>query len=355
MALDIYSTHYLLAAIKETTSPTTFLRDRYFPTNPVTDIFATNDVLVEYKDGNRKVAPFVAPRKGGVTMLRDGSTMERYTPPFVAPERMLTIDDIKKRGFGEALMSTLTPEQRAKVMVVGDMTDLDEMITRREEVMAAEVLFTNACVMKHYADDMTLAAENKVNYFDGSDNPAQYTPAVKWNESGAKIIDDLYAIAQMLTTRGLPASDLLVGPDVASVIINDANIQKLLDIKNYSLGEVDPTEGINGVSRLCVLNIYGKKISIFCYEETYEDIETGENKPYVPAGKVVMTAPAAGRTVYGAVTQLEQVDGEYHTYAEKRVPKYIANAETDTRKIRVASSPMCVPNHKNAWICATVL
>ena len=105
MPLNIYSTHYLLAAIKELTPPTTFLRDRYFPTNDATDIFETEDVLIEYKDGNKKVAPFVSPRKGGVTIHRDGSYMVRYTPPFVAPRRTLTIDELKVRGFGEALMS----------------------------------------------------------------------------------------------------------------------------------------------------------------------------------------------------------------------------------------------------------
>ena len=35
--------------------------------------------------------------------------MERYTPPFVAPRRVLTLDELRKRGFGEALYSQLTP------------------------------------------------------------------------------------------------------------------------------------------------------------------------------------------------------------------------------------------------------
>ena len=125
MPLNIYSTHYLLAAIKELTPPTTFLRDRYFPTNDATDIFETEDVLIEYKDGNKKVAPFVSPRKGGVTIHRDGSYMVRYTPPFVAPRRTLTIDELKVRGFGEALMSKLTPQQRESIMILRDIEGYD--------------------------------------------------------------------------------------------------------------------------------------------------------------------------------------------------------------------------------------
>ena len=103
MHFNFYDTHTLLMSVQQLVPVPSFLKDRYFPTNAATDIFSTDDVLVEFRDGSKKLAPFVAPRKGGVTMLRNGYTMERYTPPFVAPKRSLSIDDLKKRGFGEAL------------------------------------------------------------------------------------------------------------------------------------------------------------------------------------------------------------------------------------------------------------
>lgn len=103
MPFNFYDTHTLLMAVQQLTPAATFLRDRYFPTNDASDIFATDDVLVEFRDGSKKLAPFVAPRKGGVTVLRAGYNMERYTPPFVAPRRVLTLDELRKRGFGEAL------------------------------------------------------------------------------------------------------------------------------------------------------------------------------------------------------------------------------------------------------------
>ena len=101
MPFNFYETHTLLMAVQQLTPATTFLRDRYFPTNDASDVFATDDVLVEYRDGSKKLAPFVAPRKGGVTILRNGYHMERYTPPFVAPKRSLSADDLKKRGFDD--------------------------------------------------------------------------------------------------------------------------------------------------------------------------------------------------------------------------------------------------------------
>ena len=115
MALDITKTYSLLMAVKQMLPPVTFLRDTYFPTNDSTDVFSTEYVLVEYKDGRKKLAPFVAPRKGGVTVLREGSNMQSYEPPYIAPKRVMTIDELKKRGFGEAILTELTPAQRSSL------------------------------------------------------------------------------------------------------------------------------------------------------------------------------------------------------------------------------------------------
>ena len=60
MPFNFYDTHTLLMAVQQLTPAATFLRDRYFPTNDASDIFATDDVLVEFRDGSKKLAPFVA-------------------------------------------------------------------------------------------------------------------------------------------------------------------------------------------------------------------------------------------------------------------------------------------------------
>ena len=90
------------------------------------------------------------------------------------------------------------------------------------------------------------------------------------------------------------------------------------------------------------------------YDETYTD-DTGTDQLYIPSGKCVLTAPACGRTLYGAVTQVEQADGEFHTYAGRRVPKYLSNAEGNTRSLTISSRPLMIPNNKNPFIVADVL
>ena len=354
MPFNIFDTHHLLMAVEQLTPAPSFLLNRYFPTNAATDVFATDDVLAEYRDGSKKLAPFVAPRKGGVTMLRNGYTMERYTPPFVAPSRALSIDDLNKRGFGEALYTQLTPAQRQNVLLMKDASELGDFITRREEAMAAEVMLTGGCVMKHIADDADAGDEMEIRFYDGEANPSSYTPSTKWSDANADIIADLDLMVQMLTKKGLRASELVCSPDVADAITGNAKIQKLLEIRNYHVGEVNPVELPDGAAIVAKLNVRGRIISIISYDETYTD-DAGADHLFIPSGKCVLTAPAAGRTLYGAVSQVEQRDGAFHTYAGKRVPKYISNAVGNTRSLTISSRPLPMPNAKGCFISADVL
>lgn len=354
---NIYDTHHLLASVQQLAPLHTFLLDRYFPTNAATDIFATNDVLVEYKKGSKMAAPFVAPRKGGITILRDGYTMKRFTPSYIAPKRPLTIDDLNKRGFGEALYTQLTPEQRQGVLMVGDLDELRAMNKRRKEAMAAEVIFTNACKMDEYVDDFNNFEEREVRYYDGEANTARYTPAGTLDTSeaaGKQFLADVANMGSMLTSRGLPFTEVLVAPDVADVILNNEWILKLLDNRNYQIGGVDPETLPTGAAKIARLNIKGRMIDFLTYEDTYTEID-GTVKSFIPAGYIAATAPAAGRTVYGAVTQLEQADGEFHTYAAVDVPKYISDATHNVREVILTTAPLCMPNNENAFISAKVL
>lgn len=352
--MDFTNTLTLLAAIEEVPKEATFLRDRYFPTNASTDIFNTDEVLVEYKDGDKKLAPFVSPRKNGVSVFREGYEIHKFEPANIAPKRPLYIDELKKKGFGEALFSTLTPEQRQTALLMKDYQDLDQMISRREEKMAAELLQTNGLVMKHIADKGDEYEEKSIQFYTGSSNPAVYTPSKSWADASADIYGDIAAMIAMLTKKGLPATDVLLGTDATAAFINNTQIQKFMDNRRFELGGISQSELPNGAAQLGTLVVNGHKMTFYGYDNTYTD-DDGTDKPYLDAASVVVTAPACGRTAYGAVTQVEQADGEFHTYAGARVPHYVASAEGNSRSITITAKPLMMPNHKNAFIVGKVI
>ena len=349
MTIDYTQTAVLLAAYKEQKAPNTFLKSRYFPDG---ETFTTAQVLVEYKDGNQKIAPFVAPEVGGKVIKRDGYTAHAYEPAFIAPKRALTIDNLAKKGFGEALYGELTPAERALKITADDLTEMDSMIARREEQMCAQVLQENALTMKYYGDDNKLIDTKNLAFFEGETNPAVYVPSVKWNAEGADILGDVAAIALELAKRGLPAVDVLLGTEAADAFLNNEKVIKLLDTKNYIIGAIDPTESFPEAVFLGQINCKGYKLNFIQYAGTYENDE-GVNTAYINPKDIIVTAPACGVTNYGAITQINHGETNFSTHAEKRVPLYEINGQV--REVALRSAPLVQPRHKNASIKATVL
>ena len=353
--MNIYQTKTMLAAVKQMTPATAFLRDRYFP-SAAGDQFPTEEVLIEYKDSTgKKLAPVVLPRKGSITVEREGYTTEKMVPPLVAPSRPLTIDDLNKKGFGEDLFSDRTPAQRQSEILVQDLADFDEMHTNREEYIAAKLMFNNGYVLKQYADKYGTGEykEFELRFYDGEANPAQYAPAAMWNADGADIFGDLYLMIQMLTKKGNNATEVLLGADVTDALLKRADIQKIMDLQRFNVGNIDPVALPQGAARLGTLNIRGRKIDLLTYDGTYVDEETGEITAFVPDKQICVTAPGAGRLLRGAVTQMEQADGQWHTYMGARVPQYWA--DKNGRQLTVSSRPLLIPRTKNPFISATVL
>ena len=355
MAINIYQTKTMLAAVKQMAPATSFLRDRYCPTG-AGDLFPTDEVMVEYKDvTGHKMAPVVLPRKGSISIEREGYTTEKLTPALVAPSRPLTIDDLNKKGFGESLFSDRTPDQRQAEILVQDLADFDQMITTREEYMVAQLIFNNGYVLKQHADKYgeNAAKDYEVRFYEGNGNPAVYAPSAMWSATGADILGDLHQMIRMLTTKGNNASEVLLGSDVADALLKNEDIKKLMDLSRYNIGEIAPAELPQGAARLGRLNIRGRVIDLLTYDGTYVDETTGNVEFFVPAKKIAVTAPGAGRGLYGAVTQMEQSDGQWHSYMGRRVPRYWS--EKDGRELTVSSRPLFVPKTKDCFISAQVL
>ena len=88
--IDVFDTYYMAGMVQEIVPPATFFLNRYFPTG-AGDIFAADKVLVEYQDGDRKLAPFVVPRVGDIPIARGGYEIHEFEPPRIMPSRMCWI------------------------------------------------------------------------------------------------------------------------------------------------------------------------------------------------------------------------------------------------------------------------
>ena len=185
-------------------------------------------------------------------------------------------------------------------------------------------------------------------------NDAVYAPQTMWSAAaGDAIFADLHQMILMLTSKGNNASEVLIGSDVADVLMKNEGIKEMMNLQRFNVGNINPVALPQGAARLGTLNIRGRNIDLLTYDGTYIDEETGKVTAYGPEKKICVTAPGAGRLLRGAVTQMEQADGQFHTYMGARVPQYWANE--DGRRLTVSSRPLLVPRTKNPFITATVL
>ena len=357
--MNIYDTYYMLAAVRELKPEHTFFKRRYFPTNMALDVFGTSKVLADYKGKSAKRAPFVLPRIGGVSVAREGFSTYELEPANICLSIPLTQDQLIKRGFGESLMSGLTPADRAKQFLIGDLAELEARIARTEEWMAIQTMLDNGCIMKHQTETEGVYEDIEAKFYDGDNNPAMYTPAGNWEHS---IVDangvitpgnwytDICNMVKELAGRGLPARDLLLASDVGAWLMEDPWVLKMLDIRRAEMGRIAPTELTEYVTEIGVFNFAGRNLSMIVCDGSFEDAD-GNDGPYMPLGSVIVTAPDCGKGRYGAVTQLEN-DGEFHTHVGTRVPQHIFTIKPPTKETQLTSRPLLVPKRATPWMAA---
>ena len=349
--LDFFDTYVLIAITEEIVPQTSFFRDRYFPSG-AGDIFAADKVLTEYRKGDRKMAAFVAPRAGDIPVDRRGYEIHEYQPAFIAPSRVLTADELQKRGFGEALYPGQDSAQRAARILLQDQTDLEERIGRREEWMAVQTMINNACTMQEYIDAKTVGDQLHVQFYDTVSDHI-YTVSKTWNASDGDFFGDVRAMCRMLSKRGLRAADLVLGTDAADAILEIEKVQKLLD-KNSGIitGQIEQElTQYEGVVAMGVLNFGGFKLTLISCDEAYVDDNDNEQK-YFPATSAMVTAPGCGHFMYGQITQIDYGSTDFQTYANKRVPKFCVDQPHDIRKLRLGSRPLAAPQSYCPYIYA---
>lgn len=339
----------LLAAYEENKAPNTFLQSRYFPDGTT---FSTDEVIIEYKEGSQKLAPFVSPEIGGVAMRRNGYSVKTFKPGNIAPKRTLTLDTLKKKGFGEAYYHQLSPDERALLITAQDLKDMDEMITRRIEWMCAEILRNNAVSMDEKTDDKDKPIKKHIAFYDGSANDAIFTPAKSWSEADATILEDIGVICKTLRQHGLPAVDVIMGSDAADSIMSNEKILKLLDNRRYELGVVDPTQMFDDAVLCANLNVKGSKLNFIQYDGSYQD-EQGKLQYYIKPDEIIITAPNCGVTNYGAIYQIDYGATDFRKYVGRRVPRF--EIEKQTKSVILSSAPFVQPKNRNPFIYSNVL
>jgi len=348
MNLDLYKTITMLQAVRKMLPLRKFFTSTFFPG---VKTHVTETVLFDYKKGKRPMAPFVAKRVGGITVARDGFKTKNYTAPKIAPQRVLTVDDLVTRGIGENLYSQRTPAQRQAELLGNDLSELDDMISRRIEWMARELLLGKPIVVKGFIDKLDSEfVEDEIDF--GFTNKITLTSGARWNQSTSdkyKNLEDWRL--QVIRLTGEAPTFVVFGRGAWTEFRKDEYINKILDQQNATLALMHPSV-VNEALTYCG-KLPGLGLELYTYDDWFID-DSGTEQPFIPNDTVIMARKNLGGFDYGAVTQMES-DGQFHTFEGSRVPKSWADQNADARMIRLTSRPVPVPIDIDGWLVAQVL
>ena len=346
-----YTTREMMEAYDQTPPVRSFLQKTFFPGEQT---HITEKVEFDVRKGKRIMAPFVSPRKGGKVIKRQGFRTNQFTTPKIAPERVLTIDDITKRAIGENIYSQRTPEERENELLAKDMTDLEESIARRKEWMCRQILFEG----KIDVVDEEEGVDVQIDF--GFDNiETIVTDALKWTSPTSHPLADIERWRKKVQKTGFVNCNIcIMASDVSAAFINHPEVKELLDVDGYDLAAIKPRELPDGSTYIGTIRKLA--LDIYEYNEWYLDDWTNpaapDEYPLVPDGALALMSTRADYSeYYGAITMIPEEGKKFVTVEGDMVPQTWIERRPDRRFLQINSKPLPVPHEVNSWFVAHVL
>jgi hypothetical protein len=336
----LYRTSTLIEAFAQIPPAPSFLKDNLFP-RVVTS--SSDLVSVEFYKGNQRLAPYCSRYSKGTAVPREKEQLQFFSPPFVKPVRDLTADDLFYKSAPTPAAGG--PENREAELLARDFTELDSLISRREEWMSSECLFQGKvkCVD---GDSGELVAELTYG------TPSKTVPAKLWSDPTSDPLADLRGAMRLVSSQCGSSADLVImGKNAADSFDANQNVLAAYDKMRIAPGVLTAKNLSWGVQSLGTY----RGVPLYVNESEYQDSDNSM-KPFVPVDNVlVASSAAAGSFAYAGVPQVDQDERTIRVYEGARIPIVSYENFEDIRKFRLSSRPVPVPQNLSAWTILDVL
>lgn len=347
---DLFSTAVMLRAVEQMPRVYTFIADTFAEDGGNCE---DERAMYDYRKGAQMgMAPFVVPGTGGVPINRDGYEMRQIQFSTLAPERVVTLEDVSSRMFGEAVTGAMTPEQRSKRVIARDLVELRTLVQNRRNWMAREVLLKGKLAIRRYTKD---GVEKEASMIADFGFTNYYVPATAWDQPGARINYDMESVYDMVFD-GLGDVDIIVmGAGVFESMMNNSDFCKTLDMDRVYMGEIATRYAGQGV-RYRGTNTDGVKM--ISYSGHF--INDNRQKEFlIPPGYILVGSSRKKpiKLMHGPIQKVQGQDenAKIHTYIKKEVPFRIGDSGSDSISTRLVSRPTVMPENVDAWAVMKVL
>jgi len=341
--MDIFSTQVLSKVVERLRTPPSFLLDTFFPNVQTSD---KEEILFDVTDSKPRISPFVSPLLPGKVVDSGGYRTKSFKPAYVKDKRRFDANIPYKRVAGETIGGSLSPNQRYERALATTLTDQLDNLTRREEVMAAEILRTGKVVVSgdgYPAQTVDFGREGELT--------KALSGSATWESSGVNPLDNLEDWAITIQDKsGVVAKTVVMDPKAWKVFRSNATVQKYLDIRRGTSNSlnIDPSIRSEDVKARYVGAI--GDFDIYVYNDTYIN-DNGETAKLLPDKTVLLGSRDGleGTRCYGAIH-----DEKANWTATRYFTKSWLEEDPSVRWLLLQSAPLVVPYRPNASMCVTI-
>lgn len=349
---DIYAirdTYQLLPAVERILPATHFLQDLFFPNKVQT---YSDIVSLEYRKGNRTLAPFVTEGviRAGLT-AREKSQVRYYKAPVIGARRVIGIDEITGRLFGEApIYSTKTAAERAADIQAMDLRELLNQVSARREKMAADLMQTGKIELERLAEDGKTVAAGEIDYGDSNIIEATDT----WAAPTTDIYGQIKAICDTIAQdSGLLPNVMVVGTNVERYLLSNEEIYRWLTIPNAeNLKMMSLAPQYDSPDSRFIGRINSLGLEVRSYQATYMN-SAGIATKFLDDDTALIGIAKRGKYIYGSVNYLD-MNGSWQTIAGENVPVYSYNMDAQATALTLLSRCLPVPDCLTDTYCIKV-
>lgn len=275
-------------------------------------------------------------------MPRERAQLSLFSPPFRRPVRILTADDTFYRNMGAQIGARGNATNRDAELLALDEQELDAYISRTEEWLVSQVLFTGRVLC---LDGDTGKPVAELDY-----SPISTTVAAKpWSDPTSNPLDDLKAAMRLVSgSSGYQANFVVMSKEAGDAFEANPNVKDAYNKYFIQPGVINP-------KALDDINTYGvtalgtyRQIALYVNEEQYED-GTGLHY-YIPAGNVLIAADGLQSSMcYAAVAQPNEDSSGMWPIEGTRIPYVFWSADEEVRQFRLSARPVPVPANTASW------
>lgn len=339
--MDIFSTQVLNGVVASLLAPPSALLDRYFPS-----ISSSDKELISFdvQKGKRRIAPFVSPLVEGKIVESLGSETKTFVPAYVKDKRRFDSQRPFKRALGEAIGGTLSAGERMQRILMQDLEDMLQMLTRRQEVMASEAIRTGkvTVVGDNYPQvvvDFLRSANLVIAALAGN---------FRWGQSTAVPLQNLRDWSLLVLKQvGAKANDVIMGTGAWGAFVTDPTVKDRLIQFNIGNAALSPQPTlVEGLTYMGTLDGF----NLFVYAGWYVDPADNTEKEIWPTDQVaVCSAALEGVRNYGAIQDHDAL------VAQPYFVKSWLEDDPSARFVMMQSAPLPVTTRPDGAMCVDVM